>query len=578
MRLLNSSSFQLEDFDPDKIPDYAILSHTWRKHEVSFADMKKGGAEGKVEYDKIQQSCQQPVAQECGYIWIDTCCIDKSSSAELSEAINSMYSWYEKAKTCYAYLADVPATSGTEIQRAAFANSRWFKRGWTLQELVAPSKEMVFLSSEWIEIGTKETLCEEIAAKTGISVSILTGTSFRTASIAKRMSWASGRETTRPEDIAYCLMGLFDINMPMLYGEGKKAFTRLQEEIIRNSDDQSLFAWTNSTEDAKRPCGLLASSPSRFANSGDIMPYNEWGSSAPFSTSNKGLRIELHLSPHEHEGFYVAALNCPVPPKYDNFLGIFLKRVFTGSDQYVRVKSDVLGDIKLRGNIQTIYVRNHPSNLEARGIYPTHAFQLRKGPTKDDGYKFVAAHPPSHNSAPKPVLISQRWPPARDQRPFETPVTKPRTFEISKGGSNLAGALLLERHDGERLVILLGSTTDFGVGFQVPSISDITDYEELKRSFRPQKAGRPVVTKYHEVRVSFDPQIHHGVKYYMVDIFVEAIYPRANPIDVISDTIMELPNHERPPNAMTTPSRGFGKLRFPFRSLRNQEPPELSKD
>lgn len=566
MRLLNSSNFQLEDFDPDKIPDYAILSHTWGKHEVSFADMKKGRAEGMVGYDKIQQSCRQPVAHECGYIWIDTCCIDKNSSADLSEAINSMYSWYKKAKICYAYLADVPATLGTEKQKAAFANSRWFKRGWTLQELVAPSKEMIFLSSEWIEIGTKETLCEEIAAKTGIGVSILTGTSFRTASIAKRMSWASGRETTRPEDIAYCLMGLFDIHMPMLYGEGEKAFIRLQEEIIGNSDDQSLFAWTNSTEDAKLPCGLLASSPSRFANSGDVLPYSEWGSSAPFSTSNKGLRIELHLS--HHEGFYVAALNCPVPPRYDNFLGIFLKRVFTGSEQYVRVKSDVLGDVKLRGNIQTVYVRNHVSNIEAREIYPTHAFQLRKGPIEDEGYRLVAAHPPSLDSTPKPVWTSQRWPPAGN----------PRIFEISKGGGNLAGALLLERHDGERLVILLGSTTDFEVGFQVLSISDITDYEELKRSFRPQKAGRLMAMEYHKVRVSFDPQIHHGVKFYMVDIFVEAIYPEANPIDVIRDTVIGLPNHERPPNAMKTLSRVFGKLRFPFRSLRNREPPGSSED
>lgn len=562
MRLLNSSSFQLEDFDPDKIPEYAILSHTWRKHEVSFADMKNGRAEGKVEYDKIQQSCRQPVAQECGYIWIDTCCIDKSSSAELSEAINSMYSWYEKAKICYAYLADVPATSDPEEQKAAFTNSRWFTRGWTLQELVAPSKGMVFLSREWIEIGTKETLCEEIAARTGISVSILTGTSFRTASIAKRMSWASGRETTRPEDIAYCLMGLFDINMPMLYGEGEKAFIRLQEEIIRISDDQSLFAWTNSTKDAQLPCGLLASSPSSFANSGDVMPYSEWGSSAPFSTSNKGLRIELHLSPHED--IYVAALNCPVPPRYNYFLGIFLKRVFTGSEQYVRVKSDVLGGVKLRGNIQTVYVRNHVSNLDALEIYPTHAFQLRRGPIKDDGYTLVKAHPQSLDSAPKPVWISQRWPPA----------DKPRTFEITKGGSNLAAALLLERHDGERLVILLGSTTDFGVGFQVPSISDITisditDYEQLKGSFRPQKAGKPVVMKYHEVSVRFDPQIHHGVKYYMVDISVKAIYPKVNPIDVIRDSIIGPPTHEPPPNAAKTPSRGFGKLKFPFRSLRN---------
>ena len=562
MRLLNSSNLQLQDFEPNDIPSYAILSHTWREQEVSFADMKKGSAEGMAEYEKIQQSCQQPVAQECGYIWIDTCCIDKSSSAELSESINSMYLWYEKAKICYAYLADVPATLGTEKQKAAFANSRWFKRGWTLQELVAPSN-MVFLSSEWIEIGTKETLCEEIAAITGISVSILTGTSFRTASIAKRMSWASGRITTRPEDIAYCLMGLFDVNMPMLYGEGEKAFIRLQEEIIRNSDDQSLFAWTNSTEDAKLPCGLLASSPSRFANSGDVMPYSEWETSAPFSTSNKGLRIELHLSPHE--GFYVAALNCPVPPKYENFLGIFLKRVFTGNDRYVRVKSNVLGNIKLRGNIQTVYVRNHVSNFEAREIYPTHAFQLRRRPIEDDGYRLVAALPPILDSAPKPILTSQQWP-------------HPRTFEISKGGSSLAGALEFKRNDGERLVILLGSTTDFGVGFQVASVSDITEYEQLKRSFCPQEAGTTVDTGAHIVRVTFDPQIHHGVKYYMVDIFVEAIYPEASPIELIREIIIGPPKDERPPNAITTPSRGLGNLRFPFRSLRNQKPLESSKD
>ena len=562
MHLQKLSNLRLQDFKPNEIPVYAILSHTWREHEVSFADMNKGGAKGMVEYDKIQHSCQQPVAQECGYIWIDTCCIDKSSSAELSEAINSMYLWYEKAKICYAYLADVPATSGTEEQNAAFAKSEWFKRGWTLQELLAPSN-LVFLSSEWIEIGTKKTLSEEIAAISGISVSILNGTSFRTASIAKRMSWASGRKTTRPEDIAYCLMGLFDVNMPMLYGEGEKAFIRLQEEIIRNSDDQSLFAWTNSSEDAKLSCGLLASSPSRFANSGDVMPYSEWESGAPFSTSNKGLRIELHLSPHD--GFYVAALNCPVPPKYENFLGIFLKRVHTGSDQYVRVKSNVLGNIKLRGNIQTVYVRNHVSNFEAQEIYPTHAFQLRKRPIEDDGYTLVAALPDILDSAPKPILTWQQWP-------------RPRTFEIIKGGSNLAGALEFKRNDGERLVILLGSTTDFGVGFQVASISDTTDYEQLKRSFCPQEVGTTVVMRDHKVRVTFDPQIHNGVKYYMVDIFVEAIYREVNPIDVIREIVIGPPSHARPPNAVQTPSRGFGNLRFPFRSVRNQKPPGSSKD
>ena len=158
-----------------------------------------------------------------------------------------MHSWYKGAKICYAYLAGVPATLGIEIEKTAFADSRWFKRGWTLQELIGPS-DLMFFSREWIEIGTKSFLCEGIAAITGISVKILTGnTSLESTSIAKRMSWASHRSRTRKEDVAYCLMGLFDVNMPLLYGEGARAFIRLEEEIIKHSDDQSLFAWTDPT-------------------------------------------------------------------------------------------------------------------------------------------------------------------------------------------------------------------------------------------------------------------------------------------------------------------------------------------
>lgn len=273
MRLLDSSNLQLKDFAANQIPAYTILSHTWGDDEVSFADMLNGCGEGKAGYRKIRRSCQQPAAQKHGYVWIDTCCIDKSSSAELSEAINSMYSWYSGAKLCYAYLADVPATLGTRIKKAAFANSRWFKRGWTLRELIGPP-EMIFYSREWIEIGTRATLCDEIAAITGISASILNReTSFRSASTAKRMSWASNRETTRIEDIAYCLMGLFDVNMPLLYGEGAKAFIRLQEEIIKNSDDHSLFAWIDPKAVADSQYGLLASSPAHFVKSGGIVPY-----------------------------------------------------------------------------------------------------------------------------------------------------------------------------------------------------------------------------------------------------------------------------------------------------------------
>ena len=557
MRLLNSSNLQLQDFPANKIPDYAILSHTWGDYEVSFADLEKGGAEGKAGYRKIRRSCCQPVAQRLGYIWIDTCCIDKSSSAELSEAINSMHSWYKGAKICYAYLADVPTTLGTEIEKAAFATSRWFKRGWTLQELIGPS-DVMFFSREWIEIGTKSSLCEEIAAITGISVNILTGNaSLESASIAKRMSWASHRSTTRKEDVAYCLMGLFDVNMPLLYGEGEKAFIRLQEEIIKHSDDQSLFAWADSTAAADHQCGLLASSPTQFATSGSFVPYSEWGPSAPFSISNKGLRIELPLS-HYEEDLYLAALDCPVPPEYEKFLGIYLKRVFTGNHQYVRVKPHALCSIGSRGNIQTVYVRNFVVKLQH--IYPVHAFQLRKGPTEDDGYKFIKAISYSSDQVPMPILTSQRWPPGR----------RPCTFMISKGSSRLAGIILLERHDDERLIIMLGSTMDFGVGFEIASMSDDTGLKKLQESFRPQAPGAHMILRNHQVRVSVDPQIHNGNKYYMVDIHVEAIYHAPYPIDVIREIIpgLQTQSDGRPPNATVTSSRRFGKFKLPFSSSR----------
>ena len=171
------------------------------------------------------------VADGFDYIWIDTCCIDKTSSAELSEALNSMYRWYQEAEECYAYLADVPHNS---INRATGVTgpswkSRWFTRGWTLQELIAPLS-VIFLNSEWQEIGTKSNLQRDISEITGIPSSFLLGDDLRHASIAQRMSWASKRETTRIEDLAYYLMGLFGIYMPMLYGEGERAY-RLRRRL-----------------------------------------------------------------------------------------------------------------------------------------------------------------------------------------------------------------------------------------------------------------------------------------------------------------------------------------------------------
>ena len=182
----------------------------------------------------MTRECYPPRQESVGQFGTaDLCCIDKTSSAELSEAINSMYRWYQESGVCYAYLADVPPN--------AFSKSRWFTRGWTLQELIAPST-VIFLDQKWQEIGTKSSLQRVISEITGIPTDILLGGDLEDASIAQRMSWASKRETTRVEDAAYCLMGIFSIHMPMLYGEGERAFIRLQEEIMRVSDDHSLFA------------------------------------------------------------------------------------------------------------------------------------------------------------------------------------------------------------------------------------------------------------------------------------------------------------------------------------------------
>jgi hypothetical protein len=242
------------------ITPYAILSHTWGQddEEVNFEDLKNGSGKTKDGYKKLQFCGEQATRDGLQYFWVDTCCIDKSSSAELSEAINSMFQWYKGAYVCYAYLVDISMSSST----ASFGDSRWFTRGWTLQELLAP-RIVRFYSVDWVEIGTKATLSDQIADITGIPISVLLGKDFADCSLAERMSWASKRSTTRTEDTAYCLMGLFNINMTPLYGEGgPKAFIRLQKKIMKTlKEDHTLFAWRSHRLKAE---GLLTDSPADF--------------------------------------------------------------------------------------------------------------------------------------------------------------------------------------------------------------------------------------------------------------------------------------------------------------------------
>jgi Heterokaryon incompatibility protein (HET) len=246
MRLLErNSAGQLsltKDLVGDDIPKYAILSHTWGvdTEEVTFKDMMDGTGEDKSGYKKIRFCAQQAADDGLQYFWVDSCCIDKSSSAELQEAINSMFRWYQNAAKCYVYLSDVSKRKRKASDRfceytweSAFRSSRWFTRGWTLQELLAPGPYSVeFFSQEGERLGDKRTLERQIYEITGIPITALRGTPLSQFDADDRFLWAENRHTTREEDKAYSLFGIFDIQMPLLYGEGKdKALKRLREEI-----------------------------------------------------------------------------------------------------------------------------------------------------------------------------------------------------------------------------------------------------------------------------------------------------------------------------------------------------------
>lgn len=258
MRLLHTTRIELAQF-PDREVEYAILSHRWREEEVTFQDLdpeRKPISRNKKGFAKIEGCCEVAAADGYEWLWVDTCCIDKTSSAELSEAINSMYRWYYGSAVCYAYLDDV-------VRREDIRTSQWLLRGWTLQELIAP-RRLKLLNCKWETIATKEEMSSELSSLTTIPRSVLYGASPPTSyNIAQRMSWASTRTTTRPEDQAYCLMGLFDVNMVPIYGEGlEKAFLRLQDEIMLQNTDQSIFLWMPSHEPYN--LGLLATSPQSF--------------------------------------------------------------------------------------------------------------------------------------------------------------------------------------------------------------------------------------------------------------------------------------------------------------------------
>ncbi|KAH8897319.1 HET-domain-containing protein [Thozetella sp. PMI_491] len=293
MRLVNARTLRFEDFDREGLPPYAILSHTWEAEEVTFQDMAQPYLPRKRGYKKITETCRLALDNSIEYAWVDTCCIDKSSSAELTESINSMFEWYREAAVCYVFLADLHPSIGFQD---GIGRCKWITRGWTLQELIAPLT-LHFYDQAWKFRGTKATFGSELSGATGIPVDLLLmHKKVYQYSVAQRMSWAAQRSTTRIEDAAYCLLGIFEVNMPLIYGEGLMAFGRLQEEIVKRSNDTTIFAW-NATPSQKQDdhCSLLASSPAEYAGCGKVVPWEIYNYNPEFVLTNKGLRIEDYL-------------------------------------------------------------------------------------------------------------------------------------------------------------------------------------------------------------------------------------------------------------------------------------------
>ncbi|KAK4499783.1 hypothetical protein PRZ48_007969 [Zasmidium cellare] len=295
MRLINIHTLVLEEFfEP---PPYAILSHRWIGREITYEQFIDPNQRHGLGYDKIASFCsllqQHPdyLPTNIVWAWVDTCCIDKRSSAELTESINSMWQWYWKAEYCIAWLHDVHSGDETELQA-----SEWFTRGWTLQEMIAPVEVYLF-DSQWKPLGTRTSLSNELSSASGVPAEFLKDKGrerIHWTSIAKRMSWASKRKTTRPEDEAYCLFGLFDVNLPLLYGEGTYSFIRLQEEIIRRFDDESILAW-KSKPYVSYATGFLASSPARFELCGGVDQAHTDNKRKKFRVTNRGVEMKASL-------------------------------------------------------------------------------------------------------------------------------------------------------------------------------------------------------------------------------------------------------------------------------------------
>ncbi|KAH9235862.1 hypothetical protein K456DRAFT_1771033 [Colletotrichum gloeosporioides 23] len=459
--ITDPQALDLVEFLGDPTKPYAILSHTWGDKEVTFdkfndmtasqkqsPDLRGAATSSDIQssagFVKILRAADTARSQGFNYLWVDTCCINKASSAELSESINSMYLWYQKAAVCYAYLSYVESNAISSIGQdgSKLKTSKWFKRGWTLQKLIAP-RIMEFYASDWSLIHTKkagnEVFCQLLSEITGIYPDVLAGTMLLSdVSVADKMRWASGRQTKRAEDVAYCLLGIFDVNMPLLYGEGSRAFIRLQEEILKETADQSLFLWALSSISSQGPSGapalrgLLANSPDAFSGLGihHIRPLQPLESehNEPASMTSRGLRTNMWLVPIDGSDYF-AVLDCTAfrshSPMLREDVCILLKhlqgnqyaRIDRGVTSGVRFCENAAANLKGKGAMTMVYVKQKPFYALPEVTIKPYMFHGAHEIDLSSSFSVIEAFPPERFSMTTSVV------PMREPRAGQTIVT-----------------------------------------------------------------------------------------------------------------------------------------------------------
>ncbi|KAM5384674.1 hypothetical protein ACJZ2D_001419 [Fusarium nematophilum] len=594
MRLLHTKRLELDSFFGRDKPRYAILSHTWGDGEVLFEDLQPSSGRDwktKAGASKVLGSVARARSDGYMYIWIDTCCIDKSSSAELSEAINSMYAWYQHSAICYAYLADIP-----EPDVSLLSESRWFTRGWTLQELIAPN-EAIFFTSEWDVLGRRSWLAETISTITGIDTGVLGLWKSRLDAypVGQRMTWAAGRTTTRTEDLAYCLLGLFGINMPLLYGEGDKAFWRLQEEILRQSTtkDHSILLHNESGR-------IFASDPSSFSIGCKLHP---WTLPTDIALVEDGVRLKLHVfdvklpvGTTRSRDITLGILDCRV----DEGLGHFARPALVleaANNGYYRHRSTGLKIIRPGSDGETADIpdtnKPRPPARPVDIAFPKTGFDLSKAERKSVTLRHFGA---IDNTFEQHRLLQLRL------RPISQPISSEQyefgarnasmrksIFYLYVANSHILtvyAAILLNcprKSHGQPLLLLVGflsGTHSQPVAAWTRIISSHAILaEELKSQVRvdlDDSAERKVSGQYLEPLLQrlynsgselFPAPTgqHDSAKHSCVTLSGDTVRTRLHAVDFFGDTIYELQVTVEPPPSDSAGEKRDGRLQWPRR-------------